>query len=149
MKKILKRGLSLVLTLVILVGLMPVTAFAAVDSSGRPTDLNNTLVLSIYTPEGSFPGEPAMHGSEDYISFSSSFAKTSASGKFKDSAASELKEDKQQRDGGKRSINGIICRQFNLVVYIEKLESLKQQTCYHTWTNACAPSDMRIGHKFI
>ena len=90
MKKILKRGLSLVLTLIMIVGLLPVTAFAAVDSSGKPTDLNNTLVLSIYTPEGSFPGEPAMHGSADYISFNSSFAKTSASGKFKDNATTEL-----------------------------------------------------------
>ena len=93
MKKIWKRGLSFVLALVMVAGLLPVTAFAAVDSTGKPTDLNNTLVLSIYTPEGSFPGEPAMHGSEDYISFNSKFAKTSASGKFKDSAASELKED--------------------------------------------------------
>ena len=93
MKKIWKRGLSFVLALVMVAGLLPVTAFAAVDSTGKPTDLNNTLVLSIYTPEGSFPGEPAMHGSEDYISFNSQFAKTSASGKFKDSAASELKED--------------------------------------------------------
>ena len=92
MKKILKRGLSLVLALVMVTGLLPVTAFAAVDSSGKPTDLNNTLVLSIYTPEGSFPGEPAMHGSEDYISFNSSFAKTTASGKFKDNAVGELKQ---------------------------------------------------------
>lgn len=38
MKKILKRGLSLVLALVMVTGLMPVTAFAAVDSSGRPTN---------------------------------------------------------------------------------------------------------------
>lgn len=93
MKKILKRGLSLVLALVMVAGLLPVTAFAAVDSSGKPTDLNNTLVLSIYTPEGSFPGEPAMHGSADYISFNSSFAKTTASGVFKNSATTELNTD--------------------------------------------------------
>lgn len=90
MKKILKRGLSLVLALVMVTGLLPFTAYAAVDSSGKPTDLNNTLVLSIYTPEGSFPGEPAMHGSEDYISFNSSFAKTTASGQFKANATTEL-----------------------------------------------------------
>lgn len=90
MKKILKRGLSLVLALVLVTGLLPVTAFAAVDSSGKPTDLKNILVLSIYTPEGSFPGEPAMHGSEDYISFNSSFAKTTASGQFKADATTEL-----------------------------------------------------------
>lgn len=90
MKNILKRGLSLVLALIMIVGLMPVAAFAAVDSTGKPTDLNNTLVLSIYTPEGSFPGEPAMHGSADYESFNSKFEITSASGKFKDNATSEL-----------------------------------------------------------
>ena len=93
MKKFLKRGLSLVLALVMVAGLLPVTAFAAVDSSGKPTDLNNTLVLSIYTPEGSFPGEPAMHGSDDYISFNSKFSTTSASGKFKDNATTELKTE--------------------------------------------------------
>ena len=90
MKNVLKRVFSFILVLVIAAGMMPITAYAAVDSTGKPTDLNNTLVLSIYTPEGSFPGEPAMHGSEDYISFNSKFAKTSASGKFKDDATSEL-----------------------------------------------------------
>ena len=90
MKNVLKRVFSFILVLVIAAGMMPITAHAAVDSTGKPTDLKNTLVLSIYTPEGSFPGEPAMHGSEDYISFNSKFAKTSASGKFKDDATSEL-----------------------------------------------------------
>lgn len=92
MKRLWKKGLSVVLAVVMVVSMMPTIAFAAVDSSGKPTDLNNTLVLSIYTPEGSIPGEPATHGSEDYISFNSSFAKTSASGKFKNSAESELQE---------------------------------------------------------
>lgn len=90
MKNMLKRGLSAVLALILVVGLLPVTAFAAVDSTGKPTDLKNTLVLSIYTPEGSFPGEPAMHDSDDYESFNSKFEITSASGKFKDNATSEL-----------------------------------------------------------
>ena len=90
MKNMLKRGLSMVLALIMVVGLMPVTAFASVDPSGRPTDLKNKLVLSIYTTEGTFPGEPATHGSSEYISFNSSFAKTSASGQFKSSAESEL-----------------------------------------------------------
>ena len=93
MMKVWKRGLSLVLALLVMIGLLPVSAFAAVDSSGKPTDLNNTVVLSIYTPEGSFPGEPAMHGSEDYISLNSKFSTTSASGKFKDSATTELKTE--------------------------------------------------------
>ena len=38
-------------------------------------------------PEGSFPGESAMHGSAAYIRFHSAFAKTSASGKRKCNAA--------------------------------------------------------------
>ena len=90
MKRFLKRGLSLVLAMVMVIGLLPITAFGAVDASGKPTDLKNTLVLSIYTPEGSFPGEPAMHDSADYESFNSKFEITSASGKFKDNATSEL-----------------------------------------------------------
>ena len=90
MKNMLKRGLSMVLALIMVVGLLPVTAFAAVDSSGKPTDLKNKLVLSIYTTEGTFPGEPATHGSSEYISFNSNFAKTSASGQFKSSAETEL-----------------------------------------------------------
>ena len=92
MMKIWKRVLSACLAVALVIGLMPVTAYAAVDSTGKPTDLNNTLVVSIYTPDGSFPGEPAMHGSEDYISFNSKFAKTTASGKFKDNATTELHE---------------------------------------------------------
>ena len=70
--------------------MLPLTAFAAVDSSGRPTDLKNKLVLSIYTTEGTFPGEPATHGSSEYISFKSDFTTTSASGQFKSSAEDEL-----------------------------------------------------------
>ena len=88
-----KKALSAFLALAMVIGLIPVRAYAAVDSTGKPTDLNNTLVLSIYTPEGAFPGEPAMHGSEDYISFNSQFAKTTASGKFKDVATTELRTE--------------------------------------------------------
>ena len=91
MKKMLKRGLSLVLTLIMVVGLLPVTAFAKVDSNtGYPQDLNNKLILSIYTTEGKFPGEPATHGSSEYVSFKSDFTRTSASGQFKASAEDEL-----------------------------------------------------------
>ena len=73
MKKILKRGLSLVLALVMVTGLLPVTAFAAVDNAtGMPKDVNNTLVLAIYTGTG-FPGEPAVYGTENYKNINSSF----------------------------------------------------------------------------
>lgn len=96
MKKILKRGLSLVLTLIMVVGLLPVTAFAAVDSSGRPTDLNNTLVLSIYTGNG-FPGEPAVYGTSNYKNINSSFAVKSGA-TFASSAANQLDWEKIKKD---------------------------------------------------
>lgn len=112
MKRIWKKGLSFVLAVIMVMSLMPTTAFAAVDSSGKPTDLNNTLVLSIYTPEGSIPGEPATHGSEDYVSFNSKFNETTASGKFLDSAATELKEEVlndlvQGASNGKNTVWGV------------------------------------------
>ena len=96
MKKILKRGLSLVLALIMAVGLLPVTAFAAVDSSGRPTDLNNTLVLSIYTGNG-FPGEPAVYGTSNYKNINTSFAVKSGA-TFATSAANQLDWEKIKKD---------------------------------------------------
>ena len=96
MKKFLKRGLSLVLALVMVAGLLPVTAFAAVDSSGKPTDLNNTLVLSIYTGSG-FPGEPAVYGTSNYKNFNSSFAVRSGA-TFASSAANQLDWEKIKKD---------------------------------------------------
>jgi len=96
MKKILKRGLSLALALIMVTGLLPVTAFAAVDSSGKPTDLNNTLVLSIYTGNG-FPGEPAVYGTSDYENINSSFAVKSGA-TFASSAANQLEWEKIKKD---------------------------------------------------
>lgn len=133
MKKILKRGLSLVLALVIVTGLLPITAFAAVDSSGKPTDLKNTLVLSIYTPEGSFPGEPAMHGSEDYISFNSKFKQTSASGQFKSSAVGELKTSVlddlvQGASSGNNTVWGVFSAEGLKEKYFESDASIIQPT---------------------
>ena len=96
MKKILKRGLSLVLVLVMMTGLMPVTAFAAVDSSGRPKDVNNTLVLSIYTGSG-FPGEPAVYGTSDYKNINSKFAVKSGA-TFASSAKDQLDWEKINKD---------------------------------------------------
>ncbi len=96
MKKILKRGLSLLLALVMVTGLLPITAFAAVDSSGKPTDLNNTLVLSIYTGNG-FPGEPAVYGTSNYKNINSSFAVRSGA-TFASSAANQLDWEKIKKD---------------------------------------------------
>ena len=88
MKKIFKRGLALALALIMVLGLMPLTAFAAVDSSGKPTDVNNALVLSIYTGSG-FPGEPAVYGTSNYKNFNSSFAVRSGA-TFASSAVNQL-----------------------------------------------------------
>ena len=96
MMKILKRGLSMALALVMVVGLLPVTAFAAVDSSGKPTDLNNTLVLSIYTGNG-FPGEPAVYGTSDYKNIDASFAVKSGA-TFASSASGQLVWEKVNQD---------------------------------------------------
>ena len=96
MKKFLKQGLSLVLALVMVAGLLPVTAFAAVDSSGKPTDLNNTLVLSLYTGSG-FPGEPAVYGTSNYKNINSSFAVRSGA-TFASSAANQLDWEKIKKD---------------------------------------------------
>ena len=96
MRKILKRGLSSVLALVMVLGLLPVTAFAAVDSSGKPTDLNNTLVLSIYTGDG-FPGEPAVYGTGNYKNINSGFAVQSGA-TFASSANGQLNWEKVNQD---------------------------------------------------
>lgn len=96
MKKILKKGLSFVLALVMVAGLLPVTALAAVDSSGKPTDLNNTLVLSIYTGDG-FPGEPAVFGTSNYKNINSSFAVQSGA-TFASTAQNQLDWEKVNND---------------------------------------------------
>ena len=88
MVKICKRVLSAFLAVALVVGLMPVTAYAAVDSTGKPTDLKNTLVLSVYVGDG-FPGEPAVYGTSNYRNFNSNFAVQSGA-TFKSSAESEL-----------------------------------------------------------
>lgn len=87
MNKIFKKGTALLLALIMVMTLMPVTAYAAVDASGRPTNLDNKLILSIYIGEG-FPGEPAFHDSKDYVNINSKFEKRS--GDFASKAVGEL-----------------------------------------------------------
>lgn len=96
MRKIWKKGLSLVLAMILVLGMMPVTASAAVDSSGRPKDVNNSLVLSIYTGTG-FPGEPAVYGTGDYRNFNSKFEIKSGA-TFASSADGQLDWDKIDKD---------------------------------------------------
>ena len=95
MKKIWKKGLSFVLALIMVTGLFPVTVLGAVDSSGRPKDVNNKLILAIYTGDG-FPGEPAVYGTSNYKNINSSFA--AKSGTFASSANSQLDWDKINKD---------------------------------------------------
>ena len=94
MMKLLKKSLSFTIVLAMLITMIPATVWAAVDSTGRPTDLTNDIVLSIYTPEGKFPGEPAVYGTSNYESFKSDFTLGSTSSWsnviFKDSAEDEL-----------------------------------------------------------
>ena len=90
MTKIFKKGISFLITFAFLVGMIPSTVFAAVDSTGKPTDLDNNIILSIYTPEGKFPGEPAVYGTSNYKSFKSDFTLGTSSSVFKDSAVTEL-----------------------------------------------------------
>lgn len=91
--KLWNRCLSLFMAGVLLVFAMPTTTFAAHDSSGKPTDLNNALCLSIYTGEG-FPGEPAVNSKANYKSFKSDFTVGALSWlfntTFKNSAGDEL-----------------------------------------------------------
>ena len=97
MMKLLKKSLSFVIVLAMLISMLPATVWAAVDSTGKPTDLTNDIVLSIYTPEGKFPGEPAVYGTSNYKSFKSNFTLGSASSFsaviFKQSAEDELKPE--------------------------------------------------------
>lgn len=90
MTKIFKKGISFLITFAFLVGMIPSTVFAAVDSTGKPTDLNNNIILSIYTKSGEFPGEPAVYGTENYKSFRSDFTLGSSSSVFTSNAATEL-----------------------------------------------------------
>ncbi len=96
MTKLLKKSLSFTIVLAMLITMIPATVWAAVDSTGKPTDLANDIVLSIYTPEGDFPGEPAVYSTENYKSFKSDFTLASTSfwsnAIFKDSAEDELNQ---------------------------------------------------------
>ena len=96
MKTTLKKGLSFILALIMVAGLFPTAVFAAVDSTGRPKDVNNTLVLSIYTGNG-FPGEPAVYGTGNYKNINSRFAVQSGA-TFASSAKDQLDWNKINKD---------------------------------------------------
>lgn len=96
MKKILSKGLSIILAVVMIAGLLPTAVFAAVDSTGRPKDVNNELVLSIYTGSG-FPGEPAVYSTTNYKNYNSKFEVKSGA-TFANSAKNQLDWNKIQED---------------------------------------------------
>ena len=97
MRRLWKKGLSFVLAVIMVASLLPTTALAAVDNAtGMPKDVNNTLVLAIYTGDG-FPGEPAVYGTEKYKNINSSFAVKSGS-TFANTATSQLDWSKIEKD---------------------------------------------------
>ena len=89
MKK-LKRILSALLVLCMVITLLPNMAFAAHDSSGKPLDLTGSVYLALYTAGNSFPGEPAVYGTTNYLNYNASFSPISY-GTFASSAENLLK----------------------------------------------------------
>ena len=73
-KTIWNKLISCVAVLTMILGLLPTTALAAHDSTGKPTDLKNPVYLAIYNKDG-FPGEPAVYGITDYTNFKKDFKK--------------------------------------------------------------------------
>lgn len=66
-----KRTLSLFLAMVLLFTLLPQSAFAAHDSTGRPLDLKGDVYLALYIGGNNFPGEPAEHDISGYLNLNS------------------------------------------------------------------------------
>lgn len=106
MTKYWKKGLILFLALFMVFGMLPLTVFASVDKwTGMPKDVADDLVLSIYTPEGEFPGEPAVYGTEKYENFNHKFA-VQKGAVFKSSAKDELNWEKIKADIVEGTRNG-------------------------------------------
>ena len=94
MKQILwKRIMAFTLAVVTLIGAIPLSVFAAADiNTGKPTDVNDPVVLALYTGSG-FPGEPALYGAGDYLRINNKFEVTQDSVIFASSATDLLKEE--------------------------------------------------------
>jgi len=69
------------LAILTLTSAVPLTVFAASDSSGKPTDLTDDVVLAIYNGDG-FPGEPAVYANTNYTRINSSFESAGSSTAF-------------------------------------------------------------------
>jgi len=86
MKK-LKRILSALLVLCMVITLLPNMAFAAYNTAtGKPTDLANKMYLAIYIGGTEFPGEPAGHDISGYFTLEEGFAYNAGSATFADAA---------------------------------------------------------------
>lgn len=85
-----KRLFCLVLTLLMLVSMIPVSVFAAHDSTGKPLDLTGDVYLALYTGDG-FPGEPGEYPVENYMNLDGSYAANGFT-KFAESAEGFLEE---------------------------------------------------------
>ena len=80
-----KRFLSMILVAALLVSMLPVTAFAAHDSTGKPLDLTGDVYLALYIGGSDFPGEPAEHAVSGYLNLNGTFG-SNGFGKFAESA---------------------------------------------------------------
>lgn len=86
MKK-LKRILSALLVLCMVITLLPNMAFAAYNTAtGKPTDLANKMYLAIYIGGTEFPGEPAGHDISGYFTLEEGFAYNAGSAVFANKA---------------------------------------------------------------
>ena len=77
-----KRVVALVLLACMVIPMVPLSAFAAYDSTGRPLDLKNQLYLAIYLGTDDFPGEPANHATSGYNCLNSNFSLGNSSSVF-------------------------------------------------------------------
>jgi len=86
-----KRILSLFLTLVLLLSMLPQSVFAAHDSTGRPLDLTGDVYLALYIGGSEFPGEPAEYAVSGYLNLNNQFTSPGFV-KYAESAEGIIKE---------------------------------------------------------
>ena len=86
-----KRILAFSLTLVMLLSMLPLSVFAAHDSTGRPLDLTGDVYLALYIGGNEFPGEPAEYAVSGYLNLNSQFTSPGFV-KYAESAEGIIKE---------------------------------------------------------
>ena len=85
-----KRILCLLLALTMLITMVPLSVFAAHDSTGRPLDLTGDVYLALYIGGTDFPGEPAEFDVSGYLNLNEEF-KSPGFSVYADSAEGILK----------------------------------------------------------